>query len=434
VGIDPFDPFGQLLRDRVASVAAQVSVPDWRRVIEYRARRRARRQVRRISMAVTVLASAAAVVVAVVPITGAAPLAAGRAAGPLHVTYGGYRLLVRNLPAAAAAAPRIPSSQVSLRRLLVRSPNHASIAFGARSAWVLAAATATRAPYCGRLLRVSEASAAVTASLPARLCPNAVTYGSRSVWVVSSQIGLGYRLAQVNPSTLATTSVTTISGGRHGIVPTGDTGSKYTLAAASSRNVYVSVPSQHGGAQISVLDAITKRLTAVLNVPGRVGAVTALSASGSKVWAGTANGWVLGLDPATAAIRAFQHIGTRIVSLAAASTAVWVSVNLPVPRYSRSPGLDILRLDPRTGVLSRDTGLPMTYVATDGSEVWALGSAPPFASESGLVAQLNPVTGAILRAARLPARGYLAPDTIGVTAGHAWVLDDFLGQLARIGP
>jgi hypothetical protein len=431
IGIDPFDPVGQLLRDRVASVAAHVSVPDWRRVIEHQARRRVRRRVRRASLAVTVLSSAATIVVALLSLTSAAPQVTA-----LHVKYGGYRLMVRDLPAAARAAPRIPSSQVTLRSLPVRTPNHAAVAFGAASTWVLAAATARQASasYCGRLVRVSWASAAVTASRPTRLCPNAVTYGSNSVWVLSSQIGLGYRLAQVNPSTLATVSVTTISGGRHGIVPTGDTGSKYTFAAASSRSVYVSVPSLDGGAQITVLDTATRRRTAVYNVPGRVGPVTALSASGSYVWAGTANGWVLGLDPATAAIRAARHVGTRVVSLAVAPAALWVSVNLPVPARARSPGLDVLRLNPDTGALSRDTGLPMTYVTTDGYSVWALGSAPPYESENGLVAQLDPASGMILRSTVLPAPGYRVPDTIGVMAGHAWVLNDFLGQLASIGP
>jgi hypothetical protein len=206
------------------------------------------------------------------------------------------------------------------------------------------------------------------------------------------------------------------------------------LATATSRNVYISVPGQHGGAQITVMDALTRRFTSRLTVPVIDGPVTALGANKSRVWAGTANGWVLGLDPATAAIRAAHHLGTRVVSLSAASTGVWVSVNLPVPAQAPYPGLDVLRLDPVTGALTQDTGLPMSYVATDGSSVWALGSAPPYRSAAGLVAQLNPATGAIIRRAQLPAPGSQTPGTIGVHGGRAWVLNDLLGRVARITP
>ena len=76
----------------------------------------------------------------------------------------------------------------------------------------------------------------------------------------------------------------------------------------------------------------------------------------------------------------------------------------------------------------------MTFVAAGGPSVWALGSAPPYTSDAGLVAQINPVTGAIVRKAHLPAPRAQAPDTIGVYQGTVWVLNDFLGTMTRITP
>lgn len=426
-----FDPVGQLLRDRVASVSAEVGIPDWRRVIEHQARVRLRRRVRRASLSVTVLALAATLAVIAIP-AARAPQPT-RLAGAHQVRFGHYHLTVRDLPAAAAAPHVRLASAVLQRDVRIRAVNQSSIAFGDSSAWVLASSTATRS--CGGLLRVSQAKVAVTASLPTNLCPNAVSYGGGSVWVVSSRAGSsGYRLAQVNPHTLSTSWVTTIDGGKHGVTPAGGAGAKYTLTAATNSNVYISVPRQHGGAQISVVGTGNRHLTRKMTIPAVDGQVTALGADETTLWAGTTNGWVLGIDPATAVIRAAHHLGTRVVSLAAAATSVWVSVSLPVPEHATYPGLDVLRLDAASGALARDTGLPMPYVATDGSSVWALGSAAPYLSAAGLVAQLDPATGEIVRRARLPAPGYLAPSAIGVSGGHAWVLNGFLGRVARITP
>ncbi|HEY1320366.1 MAG TPA: hypothetical protein VGF32_08970 [Streptosporangiaceae bacterium] len=426
-----FDPVGQLLRDRAGSVSAEVGLPDWRGVIEQQARLRTRRLVRRASFAVTVMALAAALAVLLLPAFRAgqaAPLA-----GPHHVRFGHYHLMVRDLPAAARAPGVRLASQVMQRALPVRAVNQASVAFGHGSAWVLAAKTAARP--CGGVIRVSTAKVAAMASLPVKLCPNAVSYGAGSVWVLSSQAGVaGYHLAQVNPDTLATTWTTTIDGGRRGVTPTAGTGAASALTAATSHSLYVAVPHQDGGAQISVLDTSDRRVTSMITIPAGDGQVTALGASETTLWAGTANGWVLGLDPATSAIRAAHRLGTRVVSLAAAATGVWVSVNLPVPEHAPYPGLDVLRLDPVSGALTRDTGLPMAQVATDGSSVWALGSAAPYESEAGLVAMLNPATGDIVRRARLAAPGYWASSILGVSGGHAWVVNGFLGSVARITP
>jgi hypothetical protein len=472
------DPVGQLLRDRVAGVAAEVSVPDWRRVIEEQARRRTRRRVRRASLTVTVMALAATIVVALLPLA--------RAPGGGATGYGSFHLMAADMPAAAWHAPLLAGPHVLGRSVPATALSQSSIAFGASSAYVLATAPAHPASACGRLLRISQATAAVTASLPFRFCPNAVAYGSGSVWVLASGEKTGaFRLAQVNPVTLATVSITVYEAGAVSIIrsargaadratsrparatpaaaparaipaaaparvipapvratpaldraaPAPDrpvtAGVAWTLAAAASRHVYVAATGWRGGGQINVVDTVTKQLTRTMKLPVADGQITTLSASESTVWAGTANGWVLGLDPATAAVRAAQHVGTRVASLSAAPTGVWVSVDLPVPRNSRHPGQDIVRLDPRTGALARDTRLPMSYVATDGSRVWALGSGPPRQAAAGLVAELNPETGTIIHRARLPAPGDDVPSVIGVSAGRAWVLNGFLGTLTR---
>jgi len=351
------------------------------------------------------------------------------------VRFGNYVLAVKDLPSVAKAVPALSGAHLLTRSMPLKTADHASIAFGDHSVWVLAPLGAQTRPPCGRLVRVSAVSGKVTGSVPVRLCPAAVGYGDGSAWVLSFQIGRrGFQLTQVDPTTLAVAWVTTIDGGRHGITPAGDTGAKYMFVAAAHGNVFLAFQDQRGGGQITTLNAASGRPIHTAVIPVGEGPVTALGANRSDLWAGTANGWVLALDPATGTVHIAKHLGSRVVSLSASASGVWVSVNLPVPFHASYPGLDILRLDPVTGAIADDTGLPMTFVASDGSSVWALGSAPPYASAAGLVAQIDPVNGMIIRRAQLPAPGYEAPDTIGDYARRAWVVNDFLGALTRIGP
>jgi hypothetical protein len=285
---------------------------------------------------------------------------------------------------------------------------------------------------CGKLIRVNTRTLNVTGSVPFRLCPSAVAFGDGAVWVLSFQIGVrGYQVARIDPSTLGVTFVTTID---RSITPAGDTGAKYMFLTVAGGRIFAAVQGRLGGAQVTALDTTSGKPAYSATLPATYGPLTALTANHEAVWAGTFNGWVLRIDPLTGSISAARHLGTRVASLSASSTGIWVSVNLPVPARATYPGLDILRLSPTTGSLKQDTGLPMTFVAADGSDVWALGSAPPYASGAGLVAQINPVTGAILRKANLPAPRAQAPDTIGVYQGTVWVLNDFLGTITRIAP
>ena len=328
------------------------------------------------------------------------------------------------------------SSHIKTSHLPVASPDYASIAFGGGSAWVLTYPASGNAPSpCGKLVRVTATTADVTGAVPIALCPDAVAYGQGSVWVLSFAINVrGYQLVRVNPATLAIESVTRIDAGRHGVTPAGDTGAKYLFVTVTPSLVYAAVQDARGRSQIVAVDPATGDVATKLTL-GPAEAVSALGVNHAAVWVGTDSGRVLGLDPATGAVEFARRVGARVISLSASGPGVWVTMNLPAPPRSSVPGLDVLRLDPATGAIVVDTGLPMVFVATDGTSVWALSSAPPFPSDSGLVAQINPATGEIMKRAELPTvLGSQPPDTIGVYTGSAWVINYFLRTLTKISP
>lgn len=431
------DPVGRLLRDGAGRVAAQVTAPDWRSVVERHAQRRRRQRVHRVmaAAAATVIAVAVAVAITVQPGTGRQR--AGAVGYP--VRFGKRVFVVRDLLTAQRAAQVLGSPHIKARRLHVATPNYASIAFGAGSVWVLTYPVSGKATSaCGNLVRVSAATAAVTGTVPIRLCPDGVAYGKGSVWVLSFQINVrGYQLVRVNPATLAIESITRIDAGPHGVIPSGDTGAKYMFVTVTRSLVFTAVQDSMGTSQIVAIDADTGKALTKLTLSPAEGPVTALGANHDAVWVGTDNGWVLGLDPATGTVKIARRVGVRVISLSASDHGVWLTVNLPVPpRLSLSvPGLDVLRLDPTTGVVAEDIGLPMAFVATDGTSVWALSSAPPYSSDAGLVARVNPATGAIIQRAGLPTRlSYESPDTLGVYRGSAWVINEFLRTLTRVTP
>jgi hypothetical protein len=423
------DPVGRALREGVAHVAAQTTAPPWPLVAE-RHTRRNKQRVRRIS-----LATGAALAVAAIAVAAAVLLPAGghRPQAAAHqVRFGNHILMVRDLLAIQKTARPVPSARVVTRALQLKTPNHAALAFGAGSAWVLSPAGSRSGPVCGKLIRVSTRTLHVTGSVPFRLCPSAVAFGDGAAWVLSFQIGArGYQIARIDPVTLGVTFVATID---RSITPAGDTGAKYMFLTLAGGKAFAAVQGRRGGAEITALDATSGKPVYSAALPAAYGPLTALTANDKAVWAGTFNGWVLRIDPRTDSISGARHLGTRVASLSASSTGIWASVNLPVPPRATYPGLDILRLNPLTGSLSEDTGLPMTFVAAGGSGVWALGSAPPYTSDAGLVAQINPATGAIVRKAHLPAPSAQAPDTVGVYQGTVWVLNDFLGTITRIAP
>ena len=431
------DPIGRLLGGVATRVEEGVVPPDVG-FIARRARRlqRARRH-RRLAVAASVVVIAGATAAAVVVVGhGRPPASRHIVAVPSHVVrFGDVQLVVKDLPAVARYASSIPPSDVTSLHLPVASANHASIAFGAGNVWVLEHATTGTSAPCGRLVAVGATSAQVIGSVPIDLCPDALAYGAGSVWVLSSQIGVtGYQLVRVDPSTFTVRSTLTVDGGSGGVTPRGDTGVKYQFVTVGGGQVVVAVQEPSGAAQLTALDAATATVTRLVTLPRLDGPVTGLGTAGGTMWVGTANGWVISFDPRSGALSRGVRLGTRVASLTAAGSELWVTVNVPVPPHATYPGLDTLRLDPTTGKIAQDTGLPMAFVSTDGTSVWALGSAPPYGSDAGLLAKIAATVGTMSDKAQLPATGYIVPDTLGVYADTAWVINDRAGTLARISP
>jgi hypothetical protein len=107
---------------------------------------------------------------------------------------------------------------------------------------------------------------------------------------------------------------------------------------------------------------------------------------------------------------------------------------VPVSADAGYPGLDTLRLDPTTGTITKDTGLPMVFVSTDGTSVWVLSSAAPYGSAAGLVANIDPKTGDMNEQTELPVENVNFPNALGVYEGSAWVINDDGGKLTRVNP
>jgi len=430
----PSDRIGNLLEDVAVRVEHQVAPPDVG-VIRRRSVRRHRRRL---------LAGGAAVVVAVGLVSAGVGLATqgpGSRSGPTQgvasypVHFGNFQYVVKDLPAIKKRTASIPAADISSVSLPVVTPDYAAIAFGAGRVWVLESRMGLDCRDCGALAAISPSSLAVVGSVPLSSYPDSLTYGAGSVWVLSSSIGVaGYDLTQVDPSTLTVQSTTVLDAGPGGVTPQGDTGAKYAFVTVWGNDVVTTFEGADGRSQIFVITATSRQLVSSMTVPATDGPVTALASNSAGVWIGTTAGWVLLVDPGIGSITDEQHLGARVVSLAASEEAVWVTLNLPVPSDAKDPHLDLLRLDPASGRLESDTGLPMLYVATDGSSVWALGTSSPYVSDEGLIGEIDPSTGELVAQAQLPTRGYQVPDTVGVDDGAAWVINDFLGTLTKVRP
>lgn len=435
------DRVGRLLQGMATSIEREVVPPDPRVITQRAVLRQRRRRHRLLSIAAAVVV-VAGVVAASVVIPGGSTTGHGGKAGrqgqspgvaSYSVRFGNVQLVVKDLPAIQKNATTIASSRITTLRLPVVTPNNAAIAFGDGDVWVLEHTGGNTSGSCGQLVAVDASSAKVSGSVPISLCPAAVAYGAGSVWVLSFKIGVaGYQLVQVDPSTLTVLSAITLDGGSDGVTPKGDTGAKYLFVTVDGNDVIAAVQGQAGNADLIEVDATSGTTIRSVPVSSVDGPVTGLGANSSAVWVGTANGWVLSLNPQSGALSNGQHLGTRVASLSASNVGVWVTLNLPVPSEAAYPGLDTLRLDPTSGVIENDTGLPMVFVATDGTSVWVLSSAPPYRSAAGLVGNLDPTTGQMNEQAELPVRSYDTPDTLGVYEGVAWVINGSAGTLTKV--
>lgn len=433
------DPTGRLLQRMATRVEREVIPPDPRFITQRATLTRRRRKYRLLTVAAAVIVVAGGISAGVI-IPGGSPTGHGRqgqspGVASYPIRFGNVRLVVKDLPAIQKDTTTIASSRITTLHMPVITPNYSSIAFGGGHVWVLEHTGDSAPGPCGQLVEVDAASATVTGSVPISLCPDAVAYGAGSVWVLSSQIGVtGYQLVQVDPSALTVVSTITLDGGSDGVTPRGDTGAKYLFVTVDGNDVIAAIQAQAGNTQLIEVDATSGTTIRSVPVPSPDGPVTGLGANNSAVWVGTANGWVLSLDLQSGALPTGRRLGTRVASLSASNSGIWVTVNLPVPSGAAYPGLDTLRLDPTTGVIENDTGLPMVFVATDGTSVWELSSAPPYQSADGLVGQVDQTTGQLNEQAELPVRAYNTPDTLGVYDRAAWVIDDGVGTLTKVSP
>jgi len=433
------DRIGSLLQGMATRIECQVVPPDPRFITRRTDRHRRRQRYRLLSLAAAVVLVAGALAASVLLPGSTARRHAGAnrsiAVASYPIRFGNVRLVVKDLPAIQKNTTTIVSSNITLLQLPVVSANHSSIAFGGGNVWVLEHTGASAPAPCGKLVEVNASSATVSGSVPIPLCPDAVAYGAGSVWVLSFQIGVtGYQLVQVDPSTLTVRSTITLDGGSGGVTPQGDTGAKYLFVTVDSSHVIAALQGKAGNTELVEVSATNGTIIRSVTVPAPDGPVTGLGANSSAVWVGTANGWVLSFNPQNGALSSGQHLGSRVASLSAANSGVWVTENLPVPTNAPYPGLDTLRLDPTTGRITLDTGLPMTFVSTDGTSVWVLGSAPPYREAAGLLGNVNPTTGAMSTDAELPVESYKTPDTLGVYQGSAWVINDSLGTVTKVSP
>jgi hypothetical protein len=447
------DPVGKALRGLASAVSSEVAAAGGAqlraRAYATPCRRRMRIAVPALSIAVAALVAAALLVIVfgpagshratTTPNVPAHPRLASHAS-----TVGGMTFVSYNLNQLVAQAPnmRVRSSTISYPGL---GANYDAIAFGAGSTWVLegtkpvggepAKPIGDPRPTsdCGALVRLKSSTVAATGTLALPGCPESLAFGDGSVWVLSYQIGVeGYALTRVDPTSLAVRSTTVIDGGRHGVVPQGDTGAKYLFVATAGASVTVAVQTADGASQVVTLDAKTLAEVGSVTVPQARGEVTALTANGSASWLGTDGGWLYRIDPRTGAVTSQRRLGTSVRSLSASDRAIWMTITLPSSKpASAYPGFDTLQLNPVTGAVERDTGLPLVLVAADGSDVWGIFATP---RHGEYIARIDPNSRRAAGITSSPKAPSVTPDTIGVADRAAWIIGTNLQTLTKVMP
>jgi hypothetical protein len=448
------DPVGQAPRGLALAVRNEVAAAGG---AQLRVRARATRGRRRIRISVPALSiTAAAVVAAALLVIVLGPFGAGHRPAittpnvPAHSRLashssrvGGVTFVSYNLNQVVTQAPTmtVHSSTIKYPDL---DANRDAIAFGAGSTWVLESAKPLGGPAkpigssaasdCGALVRLNSSTMAATGTLPTALCPTAVAFGDGSVWVLSFQIGVnGYRLTRVDPINLAVRSSTIIDGGAGGVAPQGDTGAKYVYVTAAGATVEVAVQTGTGTSQIVTLNARTLATVGSVTIPEPHGLAAALADNSGTAWLGTTAGWLYRIDPHTGSVTSERQLGASVLSLSASDRAIWMTIALPPGKpASAYPGFDTLELNPVTGAVEHDTGLPLLLAATDRSDVWGIFSTP---QHGNYIARIDPSTRTVAGATSSPfeAPAY-TPDTIGVSNGAAWIINTNLQTLTKVVP
>ncbi len=237
----------------------------------------------------------------------------------------------------------------------------------------------------------------------------------------------------MTPTSLAVQSTTIIDGGQGGVTPQGDTGAKSLFVTANGTTVTVAVQTATGASQIVTLDAKTLATIESVTIPQARGDATALAANSSATWLGTDAGWVYRIDPSTGTIVGERQLGAWVRSLSATDQAIWMTTALPAGKpASAYPGFDTLELNPTTGAVEHDTGLPLVLAATDGSDLWGIFATP---QHGNYIAKIDPSTGTVAGATSAPFKApAFTPDTIRVNDGTAWIINTNLQTLTKVVP
>ncbi len=446
------DPVGQALRDLALAVASEVGVGPSIQLRAPAARERRRTRIRVPALSITAAATvAAASVVIVLALSHGGHRSAIKPPHPpsplglaSHLsTVGGATFVSYNLNQVVARSPsmRVRSSTIQYP---VLGANDDAIAFGAGNAWVLESTQPLGGPAkplgspdrsdCGALVRINSSTMAATGTLSLKRCPLALAFGDGSVWMLSMQIGTpGYRLTRVDPARMTVQASAVIDGGAHGVTPQGDTGAKNLLVATSGATVTVAAQTAAGASQVVTLNAKTLATVASVTIPQARGKATALASSSDAAWLGTGAGWLYRINPRTGQIIGARQLGARVLSLSASDRAIWMTIALPSGKPATAyPGFDTLELNPVTGAIEHDTGLPLLLAATDGSDLWGIFSTP---QHGNYIARINSSTRTVAGITSSPSRGAaFTPDTIGVNDGAAWIINTNLQTLTRVVP
>jgi YVTN family beta-propeller protein len=321
--------------------------------------------------------------------------AARRAGGPSAAPGAEAQLADRRPSAPAgprATGPVVPGGRRTWRWVV------AAGAVALAAAVIVPVVLAT-GPAHGSLLAdgVGEVTAAggVTRTLALPDPPGAAVAADGSVWAVSPEGNVVYR---INPATASLIQTIPVRGGPSAIT-------------ASGPDIWVA----------NTLDGTISRISAATNqVVQTIGVgtePTGITAGGGAIWvAEAAASTVSALSPVSGKPIATVALAAAPFGVAYGAGSVWVT----------SPGTDsVTRVDPR----SRQPGQQILVGAGPTAIAFGLGSVWVANSLDSTVSRVDPVSDAVT--ATIPVGD--GPDALAVTGGSVWAADRLSGSLSRIG-
>jgi outer membrane protein assembly factor BamB len=301
--------------------------------------------------------------------------------------------------------------------------NVSDLAVGDGSAWV-GVASSGQGGTVDRLDHDDRVVAGIT--MPED--PVQLAYGQGGLWVLSVlDNGSPYQLTRIDPATNRIDRRTTISS--HVV---GNT-NPHALLAVGDGAVWVTSYQDPGGARLVRVDPTTG--ATVASIPLRLtrspatdlGAV-ALAVDDHGVWIGTDDGGLLRVDPATDTVTADLLPGERVYQVVTATNT------LRALALAKTPPVKLVFIDPATGARTLIVPTQVGTIAAADGQLWAVDYGTQ-TCDPGLLSQLDPRTGTILRVTHLrPSGNYCGTTELAVANNTVWALDATTGDLARISP